>query len=233
MKILKTFGTIREIITLSATAKEIIIDLDTPLDFTAGSFVNVFMDIDGKKVRRAYSISSADSEQRSISISVRLSPAGTMSPLFWKKNLVGEKLELMGPLGLNTAGKMHHRKIYLFAFGIGAGVVKSLAEHFSEQDQDRDISIMTGNRSEEELLYKDYFDTLAANHKNVSVSYVVSKPNEMSPFKKGYIQDNIEGFDFNESDVYICGQEVACDALVQKIKDTNPTDCSFFIEGFH
>lgn len=233
MNIKRTFGTIKEITNLSATAKEILIDLDTPLDFIAGSFVNVFMDIDGEKIRRAYSISSDDSEQRSIRIAMRLSPEGKMSPLFWKNDLVGEKLELMGPLGLNTAKKMPHEKIYLFAFGVGAGVVKSLAGHFSKSDKARDISIMTGSRSEDEILYKDYFDSLANEHRNVKVSYVISKPPEICSFKKGYLQDNIDGLDFHKSAVYVCGQEAACNALVQKIKATAPTDCDFFIEGFH
>lgn len=233
MNIKKTFGTIKSVTNLSATAKEILIDLDTPLNFIAGGFVNVFMDIAGEKTRRAYSISSSDDEQQSISIAVRLSPEGKMSPLFWKNNLVGEKLELMGPLGLNTAEKMHHKKVYLFAFGIGAGVVKSLADHFSNSDQAREIVIMTGSRSEEEILYKNYFDALATKNKNVKVAYIISKPNETSLLQKGYIQDNIKGFDFNKSDVYVCGQEAACHELVQKIKDTDPADCDFFIEGFH
>ena len=233
MNIKRTSGTIKKITDLSPTAKEILITLDTPLDFTAGSFVNVFMNINGEKVRRAYSISSNDTEQQSITIAMRLSPEGKMSPLFWKNNLVGEKLEIMGPLGLNTAEKMHHEKIYLFAFGVGAGVVKSLAGHFSKSDRIREIVIMTGSRSEEEILYKDYFDDLANKKEKVKVSYLISKPKELSSFKKGYLQDNIEDFDFNESDVYVCGQEAACNELVEKIKDTNPTDCDFFIEGFH
>lgn len=233
MNIKQIPGTIRKISNLSATAKEVTIDLTAPLGFTAGSFVNVFMDIGGERVRRAYSIASTMSEQQRISIAVRLSPDGTMSPSFWKNNLVGTKLDIMGPLGLNTADKMSRAKIYLFAFGIGAGVVKSLADHFSKSDQSREIVIMTGSRSEEEILYKDYFDALATEHKNVKVTYIVSKPSETSSFKKGYIQNNIEGFNFNKSDVYVCGQEAACNQLVEKIKETNPTDCDFFIEGFH
>lgn len=233
MNIKKTFGAIEEITDLSPTAKEILIKLDTHLDFTAGSFVNIFMNIDGEKVRRAYSISSDDAEQQSIRVAMRLSPDGKMSPLFWRNNLVGERIEVMGPLGLNTAEKMNHKKIYLFAFGIGAGVVKSLADHFYKLDQASEIVIMTGSRSDEEILYRNYFDALASEHSKIKVSYVISKPEEMSSLKKGYLQDHIDGLDFNGSDVYVCGQESACNSLVQKIKDTSPTDCDFFIEGFH
>jgi NAD(P)H-flavin reductase len=233
MKIKKLTGTISTATNLSPTAKEIIIDLDEPLGFIAGSFVNIFMNIDGETIRRAYSISSSDRKQQQIALAIRLSPDGKMSPVFWRKDMVGEKVELMGPLGLNTADKMHHKKIYLFGLGIGAGVVKSLVNHFSQSDQASAITIMTGSRSEQEIIYKDYFDTLADKNKKVQVSYVISKPEEISLHKKGYLQDNIDGLDFNESDVYVCGQEAACNELVKKIKDAKPVDCNFFIEGFH
>ena len=233
MSIKKTAGTITKITDLSTTAKEISIALDTPIDFTAGCFVNIFMNIGGEKVRRAYSISSDDTDQKNIAIAMRLSLGGKMSPLFWEKDYVGEKIELMGPLGLNTAEKMKHKKIYLFAFGVGAGVVKSLANHFGNSEYVEAITIMTGSRTEDEILYKEYFDQLAGSNKKVQVSYVVSKPKNESLFKKGYVQNHLDGLDFNESDVYVCGQESACAELVQKVKDTAPTDCQFFVEGFH
>lgn len=232
MKIKKLNGKVVRVVDTSLTSKEVWVELSEPLGFVAGSFVNVFMDINGQRVRRAYSVSSAPSEQNTIALTLRLSPGGVMTPLFWEHNMVGTALELMGPLGLNTADKMLHKKVYLFAFGVGAGVVKSLAAHFVAEGG-RELVVVTGSRSEDEILYKDYFDGLAAASKNVSVMHVVSQPAKDSDLPKGYIQDHLSGFNFNNADVYVCGQEAACNALVETVKATNPTDCSFFIEGFH
>lgn len=233
MSIKKLSGKIVGITDLTKTSKEIKIALDSPLDFTAGAFVNIFIDINGEKERRAYSISSSDKEQNTISVAVRLTPRGKVTPIFWNKNLIGERIELMGPLGVNTADKMLHEKIYLFAFGIGAGVVKSLADHSSVDTKVKNIFIMTGSRFENEIIYKEYFDKLAENYPKIKVSHIVSRPQENSPFKKGYIQDYIKDFDFNNSDIYVCGQELACTALIEKIKSLNPKDCNSFIEAFH
>jgi ring-1,2-phenylacetyl-CoA epoxidase subunit PaaE len=233
MSIKKTFGTITDIVDLTKTSKEVSLSLDEPIGFVAGSFVNVFMDINGEKVRRAYSISSSDKEQNIITVAVRLSPQGKMTPIFWSKNLVGERVELMGPLGLNTANKMNHSKIYLFAFGVGAGVVKSLADHFCVEDKVTDLIIMTGSRFEDEIIYEKYFDRLAEVYPKVKVTHVISRPKEGSIYKKGYIQDYINDLDFKNSDVYVCGQKLACDGLVEKIKLRNPDGCSYFVEAFH
>lgn len=233
MKIQKITGVIKEILDLSPTAKEVLINFQEPFDFIAGSFVNVFMDIDGEKVRRAYSISSSDTEKRSITLSIRLSPKGKMTPLFWNTNLIGQKIELMGPLGLNTADKMKKSSLYLFGFGIGAGVVKSLADHFSKKESVDTLVIMTGSRSEEEILYRNYFDKLTQSSPKIKIEYIVSQTQDNSNFKKGYIQNYLEDFDFNNSEVYVCGQENACNELVEKVRKYNPINCDFFIEGFH
>ena len=233
MTIKKTQGKITSIKKLTPTSKEITFILNEPLNFIAGSFVNIFMNIDGEKIRRAYSISSFETEQNKISLSIRLSPEGKMTPLFWGKDLIGETVELMGPLGLNTANKMNSEHIYLFGFGIGAGVIKSLTEHFKNKPNIKKIIIVTGSRSEEDIVHKEYFDSVSQKDSRIQVSYIISKPVTQTPHKTGYIQNHISEYDFNNSDVYVCGQENACNTLVEQIKKTNPANCSFLIEGFH
>ena len=233
MNIKKFNGEISYIIDLSGTAKEIGIKLSEPIDFNSGSFMNIFFNVNGEKVRRAYSISSPSNNHNSITLSIRRSLTGLISPMFWNRDMIGQEIELMGPLGLNTVDKMHNDRIYLFAFGVGVGVIKSVSDYFVNIKKVKNLTIITGSRSEDEILYKNYFNNLEKNYKNISVKHIVSKPSEGSGVYKGYIQDHIKGLDFNNSDVYICGQEKACNELVQKIKSTDPIDCNFFIEGFH
>lgn len=233
MSIVKTVGTIVRVTDLTKTAKEVTIKTEAQINFIPGQFVNLFMEIAGEKVRRAYSISSTDFNVNEFSVAIRLSPDGKMSPLFWQKDMTNEKIELMGPLGLNTADKMKSKKVFLFAYGIGAGVIKSLANHFSADQQIERLDIVTGSRFEDEIVYRDYFDSLAKNNPKVKVLHVISKPTETCALAKGYIQDNIEQFDINNSDVYVCGQDSACNQLVEKIKEKNPVGVNYLIEGFH
>ncbi|MFZ2253334.1 MAG: FAD-dependent oxidoreductase [Minisyncoccia bacterium] len=233
MSFKKTTGTISHITDLSKTAKDITLTLDEQINFIAGHFVNIFMDIDGEKVRRAFSISSSDTDQNSITLSIRESLKGVMSPLFWKSDLTGTTIELMGPLGVNTADKMHAPNAYLFAYGVGAGVVKSVLDHVIASGHATKVVVMTGSRSADEILHKEYFDSMAEQYPHIEVRHVISQPEEVSGFRKGYIQDHIDGIDFNNADVYACGQEVACNSLLEKIRVQNPENCNFFIEAFH
>lgn len=224
-------GTIVHVEDISPSARVYTITPHEPLLFVAGAFVNLFLEHGGKTIRRAFSMSSSDKDNNSFTLSIRLSSNGEMTPILWSKDFTGETVKLMGPLGLNTADKMKSDKVFLFGFGIGAGVVKSLADHMIRRSEIESLTIVTGNRSIEEIIHKEYFDTVAKNEK-VSVKYVVSDKEQVQ-YPTGYIQEHISGYNFNNADVYMCGQGVACDALHEAILKTNPQTCNFFIEDFH
>jgi NAD(P)H-flavin reductase len=232
MNIKQTTGIVTSIRDLSATAREYTITPSEPFPFIAGAFVNLFIEHQGKTIRRAFSMSSNDKEDRSFTLSIRLSPGGELTPLLWEEDFLGREVRLMGPLGLNTADKMHSDRVFLFGFGIGAGVVKSLAEHFVEKESVSSVTVVTGNRSATEILHKDFFDTLAQNNEKAEIAYVLSDRSQ-TDFRTGYIQDNLTGYDFNNADVYMCGQGVACEALEAEIRRLQPQNCNFFVEDFH
>lgn len=229
-KLTATVSTVRD---LSPTAKELVLVPSEPLDFVAGSFVNIFSTINGSSLRRAYSISSSDQNTQHISLSVRLTPDGQFTPLLWESDYTGKTLELMGPLGLNTADKLTKRKVFLFGFGIGAGVVRAIALRLIERNDLDSLVIMTGSRNENDMVHKTCFDELAEKDPRVKTAYVLSAPTTQTPYPRGYIQDHLSEFDFNDADVYVCGQGVACDDLIAKIKSFKPKNCDFFVEDFH
>lgn len=229
----KLTGLITVVTDLSSTARDVTIKLSEPMDFIAGSFVNLFIEKAGVKLRRAFSIASSDKNRNEITLAIRLNPAGAVTPLFWQPDIVGTNIELMGPLGLNTADKMTKDKVFLFGFGIGAGVVKSLADHFVEKENIKSLVIMTGSRSVDEVLYENYFDSVAKEHPHVSIKYVTAKESSSAKYLVGYIQHHLVNYNFDNSDVYVCGQVVACDGLVATVKQQSPSNCTFLVEGFH
>ncbi|HEU4677260.1 MAG TPA: FAD-dependent oxidoreductase [Candidatus Paceibacterota bacterium] len=227
----KVKGIIRNVNDLSPTAKELVIDLEEPLPFVAGNFVNLFFPKDGETVRRAFSLSSSDADSRTIALSVRRSRGmAGLTPYFWEHDVAGTPVELMGPLGENTADKLTSKKAFLFAFGVGAGVIRSVADHLVKRASPPELRIMTGSRDDGDIIHKDYFDELAAMGK-AHVRYVVSTPGT-SPFLSGYIQDHVSDFDFNDADVYMCGQDAACTELQTKVLSTAPKNCRLFVESF-
>lgn len=234
MNIQKMKATVIGFTDLSESAREVQLQLPTPLPFLPGAFVNVFIPINGEIVRRAYSISSDSADDTHLSLSIRKTPNGVAGQFFWKEDIVGTEIEIQGPLGLNTADKIHHAKVFLFGFGIGISVIKALTHHLARTNTVQSIVIMTGSRDENDVMYKEFFQDVAQKNPHVTYTYIVSRPSPSTPMERtGYIQDHIDNLQFDSSDVYMCGQGKACDDLMAKIKTTHPTDCTFFVEAFH
>jgi NAD(P)H-flavin reductase len=229
----KFTGTVISVRDLSPTAREVTFRLSEPLLFSAGAFVNVYAEKNGTRIRRAYSVSSASTQHDEISVSIRLVPDGAMGVLFWAPEIIGTTFDLMGPLGINTVDSMRRKKIFLFGFGIGAGVVKSIALSLVRDPDLESLTIATGSKHENEILFRDFFETLSASDPRVSFFPVVSGASGSTVEKTGYIQDHISGLDFSGADIFMCGQEAACRALATVIEAQRPADVSFLIEAFH
>lgn len=232
MKIIKTKGKIIGITELSESAREIHIKMRDELDIVAGCFINIFLEIDGKKLRRAYSISSDPKEKINITLSIRKNNSGTVSPIFWKNDIIGTEFEIMGPLGLNTADKISHTKLFLVGFGIGVSVIKSILHNALVNNKVEEIHILTGSSNEKEVLYKELF-TRDFHKKIKSVKHVISNPFNEKYHYFGFIQNHISQYNFSDSDIYICGMEQACEDLTKNIQSRGFKNMTFFIEGFH
>lgn len=233
MKIKKISAKITEIKELSQTAREVHIDLSENLDFIPGSFVNVFIEHEGENMRRAYSVSSDSTEQKQITISVRKKPEGKVSKLFWLDDIIGKTITVMGPMGLNTTDKISEKKVFLFSFGIGISVIKGVLHSLLERP-DTEITIFTQDRNEDELLYNEFLQQIRAeNPSRVDVRRIISDPERSGYPLVGTIQDYLTGVAFDNSCVYICGPEKACESLKETIEAKNPQNVNYMIEGFH
>lgn len=232
MKLINTKAKILSAINLSPTAREISVIPETPLDFIPGMFVNIFIEHEGKTLRRAYSISSDPQQKEVFTVSARLLLGGEMSPIFWSDDIVGKEIKVMGPMGFNTLEKITKKKVYLFAFGIGAGVIKSIAHGLLQRPELEELHIVTGNRDEEELLYRDVFKNLAKEDARVDVMNVLSKPKDPDYGPKGHVPDFVGDLDLSNASIYACGSTKACESLKEKIENGPHKNYDLILEAF-
>lgn len=227
-------ATVRAVADLSPTAREVRLALAEDLPFDPGAFVNVFADVNGETLRRAYTISSDGADPREIALTVRRVIGGRLSPIFWAPDAVGRAVRVMGPLGKNTASRMRGRKVRLFGFGVGVSAVKALAHRFALDPACEDLLVANGSRTEEEILYREFFEGIhAARPEAVRPPiFAVSSPESPGYPYPGFVQAHLGGVSFDGADVLICGPNVACEALAAAIREGNPRDLNLLIEGF-
>lgn len=217
---------------ISPTAREVTLRLPEPLGFVPGAFVNVFMDGEGTRLRRAYSISSDENDQDEITLSIRKGSVGGMSERFWDEKIERVPLEIMGPLGLNTADKITGTRVFLFGFGIGVSVVKGLLPHLLRRKDVTEVTVMTGSKNESEALYRNFIEDASMHDPRLRVKMVLSQPSDSSYPFKGYVQDHLAGLNFTDASVYICGSKAATESLKDTIQKEGFKVREFLLEAF-
>lgn len=145
--------------------------------FQAGQYLNVFLDIQGMKVNRAYSISSSPKSalEGFYELTIKSVNDGLVSCYIldhWKE---GDEVEVSGPSGFFTYSPIRDAKTIIgIAGGSGITPFLSMARAIVNEDEDFNMVLLYGSRKEDMILYKAEFDALEAACSRVKVVHVLS-----------------------------------------------------------
>lgn len=157
--------------------------------FAAGQYVTVFLTIDDRPVTRAYSISSSPKQalEGSYELTVKLVEGGTASTYILENWTEGDSVELSGPAGaFEYVGLRDARTVVCAAGGSGITPFMSMARAISEGDEDFDMILLYGNRTADEVIFKDELDDLSAASGRIQVVHVLSDE-ERTGYEHGFI----------------------------------------------
>lgn len=159
--------------------------------FEAGQFVSVKFESRGKEVINDYSMTSAPYEGR-ICLGIKVnSPDGATSQLFQNYN-VGDELLVSEPAGRFTlvSKPSEFRTIVAFAGGIGITPILSHFKNILHNEPRTRLFLFFGNKSSEELVYRDQLDTLARTFGDrLQIFYFFSREKTSDQFFYGRLDE--------------------------------------------
>lgn len=163
-------------------------------DFVPGQFVSfVAEDPKGKQQTRAYSIASAPAGNR-FDICVNRVEGG-----FFSNRLCdlepGQSLQFHGPHGLFTLRQPLTDGIFI-ATGTGVAPMRAFTQYLfrdsgEDLSQNRHFWLVYGTRHQTEIYYQEYFEKLAAEHRNFHYLSSLSRPHDGWEGLRGYVQDHV------------------------------------------
>jgi ring-1,2-phenylacetyl-CoA epoxidase subunit PaaE len=129
----------------------------TPEEITylPGQFLTLLFKVNGKEIRRSYSIFSTPSLNEPLSIAVKLVENGEISRYLHHKTCVGDILTALQPTGLFTyiPFRETRRTVFLFAAGIGITPIFSILKTALIEEQNSKIVLIYSNRSVNTTLF--------------------------------------------------------------------------------
>jgi ferredoxin-NADP reductase len=146
------------------------------LEFVAGQFLTVEVEVDGEPLRRAYSLSSAPSDRR-LSITVKRVAGGRVSNHLNDHARAGTILKVRGPSG-SFAAPDDARALVLLAGGSGITPLLSIAREALARDPWTRVTLIYGNRGIDDVIFADALARMAERDERFTIDSVLSDPPE-------------------------------------------------------
>ncbi|MGV9712712.1 2Fe-2S iron-sulfur cluster-binding protein [Gordonia sp. NPDC003424] len=210
-------GTVREIRTVADETVAVHVELDAPLEFSAGQYIEFA--VPGTVETRQYSMANPPSSGEVLEFHVRRVAGGLATDSWIFGSLAaGHPIEMRGPWGdfvhdPDTSGPM-----ILLAGGTGLAPLKSIALQALTLDPSREIHLYHGVRHRVDLYDVDFWESLSDRYSGVHYTPCLSR--EDGHGRRGYVGDILtDDFDtLRGYSAYLCGPPAMVDAGVKACK---------------
>lgn len=231
-------ATVARIVDLTPTIKALHLQLDRPIHFQAGQYVQ--LEIPGLGQSRAFSIANPPAEvERSgeIELNVRIVPGGAGTGYLHQRLQAGDRLRLAGPYGRFFVRKSAPQPMLFMAGGSGLSSPRSMILDLLDAGSTLPITLVYGQRTRAELYYDDEFRALAAKHPNFSYVPALSDEPEGSDWTgaRGFVHEAAKahvGASFAGHKAYLCGPPPMVEACIATLMQGRLFERDIYTEKF-
>jgi phenol hydroxylase P5 protein len=208
-------GTVTRIESLTPTIKGIWIQLDAPIHFQAGQYVN--LEIPTLGFSRPFSLAQAPGEQP-IELNVRIVAGGAGTAYLHEQLKAGDPVRLSGPYG----------RFF---------VRKSAAQPLIFMGSTEPITLVYGQRNRAELYYHEEFTALAAKHPHLTYVAALSHEPQDSDWSgfRGFVHEAAKAHfndDFRDHKAYLCGPPLMIEACISTLMQGRLFERDIYMEKF-
>jgi ferredoxin-NADP reductase len=134
------------------------------LSYRAGQHLTLLVDVGGTTHRRCYSFSTSPLADGRPAITVKRVADGAVSRYLHEQVRAGDTLTALEPTGEFTldTDPAASRHVVMVAGGVGITPLVSLAETVLRAEPASRVTLLTGNRSEDEIIFRARLDALAS-----------------------------------------------------------------------
>ncbi|TQV71059.1 hybrid-cluster NAD(P)-dependent oxidoreductase [Aliikangiella marina] len=180
--------------------------------FKPGQFIGIQLEIDGEKHNRSYTIASSPTRPHLLDLTIKLDPAGSVSPWLHANISIGSELELRGPAGRFNCFDIQSEKVLLISAGSGITPMMSMARFWCDQAADKNIQFLNWARSTQDIIFRREIGLLDHQYHQFAAEVILTQPGLSENWlgRRGRINattlsDMVP--DLNERTVFCCGPD--------------------------
>ncbi|MDX9968988.1 MAG: FAD-binding oxidoreductase, partial [Hydrogenophaga sp.] len=231
-------ASIARIETLTPTITAFFLELDKPMHFQAGQYVQ--LEIPGLGESRAFSIANTPADvaaSRTIEINVRRVPGGRGTTWLHEQARAGDRVRLAGPYGRFFVRKSSPLPLLFMAGGSGLSSPRSMILELLAEGCTTPITLVYGQRTRTELYYDAEFRALAERHPNFRYVPALSEPAEDDDWsgERGFVHEAARALfpqGFAGHKAYLCGPPPMVEACIATLMQGRLFERDIYTEKF-
>lgn len=181
--------------------------------YKPGQFITFILNIDGKELKRSYSMSSSPSRPHLLEVTIKRVPGGQVSNWFCDQVKLGDQFTVKGPSGKFSCFNFPSNKLLFIGAGSGITPLLSMSRWITDTAADVDVKFLTSFKTPSEIIFRKELEMLSARNSSFQVAVTVTSGWQGTDFWTGFTgrigKDMLSVFvpDIFEREIYICGPE--------------------------
>jgi len=151
-----------------------------PFSYAPGQFLTFSAQIDGRLVRRSYTIASPPTRTSYVEVTVKREEEGAYSRFLHDSVVPGSVLQLRGPSGVFTFDGGNAESIVLIAGGVGITPMMCVIRYLTDMSWPGEIFLILAARNTDELIFREELEYLQCRHPKLHVVASVGARSEGS-----------------------------------------------------
>jgi len=186
------------------------------MSYQAGQFLTLIAEIEGKSVRRSYSLCTAPGHDPFPAVGIKRVPGGLMSNYINDTAQPGMTLRAMKPLGNFSVEPAQHNARHVVLLGGGSGIppLLGIGKTILAEERESRVSLVYANRNEASIMFRSQWDELQAQYEDrLTVVHVLDEPSahwqglsgRLTPDRLIEIIKQLPHLGVHNTEYYICG----------------------------
>jgi glycine betaine catabolism B len=148
-----------------------------PLPFTylPGQYLNLQLEIDGRTIRRSYTIASSPTRPANCELTIKRESEGLVSRYLHDTISVGSRLRVTAPAGRFTFTGAEAPAVLLIAGGVGITPLMSMVRALTDRAWTGDIYFVVIAKSRSDLIFHDEIESLRKRFPNLHVRTTLTR----------------------------------------------------------
>ncbi|AWK89433.1 NADH:ubiquinone reductase (Na(+)-transporting) subunit F [Azospirillum thermophilum] len=212
------------------------IDLDQPLKFWAGQYVDITLP--GRGITRSFSMANPPGEPGRLDFIIKKYPGGAFSTAV-DGLAAGEPVSVRGPYGTCFRREDRQGPMILVGGGSGMAPLLSILRDQAASGETRPVRLFYGARGRRDLFHLDLFEEFAAAMPDFVFIPALSHAGEEDAWtgETGFIHEVLRRHlaalpDAEEADVYACGPPPMIDAVLPVLQVAGVDSARVYFDKF-